>query len=58
VLLNDAGRTDVLEVEPRAADLNAWLTARGHASFTLQMRMSVGLASTGLGRVRRGRSIA
>ena len=56
-LLIRSGRHDVVEVEPRAADLNTWLVKRGHASFTLQMRMSIGLASTALERPGMGRSI-
>jgi len=57
-LINDVGRNDVVEVEPPAADLNTWLISRGHVSFALQMRMSVGLAAATIGRTGRGRSIA
>ncbi|MGH9031391.1 MAG: toprim domain-containing protein [Acidimicrobiia bacterium] len=57
-LLTNVGISDVLEVAPPATDLNTWLISRGHASFTLQMRMSVGLAAATIGRTGRGRSIA
>jgi DNA primase len=57
-LLATAGRTDVIDVEPPIADMNSWLIDRGRASFTLQLRMAVGLGATGITRGGRGRSIA
>lgn len=57
-LLASAGRIDVVDVEPPSSDLNSWLVARGRASFTLQLRMAVGLGVTGISRPGRGRSIA
>ena len=57
-LLTAAGRTDVIDVAPPAADLNTWLIARGPGQFTRQMRMSVSLAATAVRRPGLGRSIA
>jgi len=57
-LLADIGRADVIDVEPPAADLNTWLITRGPTSFAHQLRLSIGLAATGVGRAGRGRSIA
>ena len=56
-LLASVGRSDVIDVEPPSADLNSWLVQRGPASFTLQLRMAVGLGATGINRPGRGRSL-
>lgn len=57
-LLAGAGRTDVIDIEPPAVDVNSWLIARGRAQFTLQLRMVVNLAAVSASRAPRGRSIA
>ena len=56
-LLAQVGRSDVIDLEPPSADLNSWLIARGRASFTLQLRMSVGLRATAIDSSSRGRTL-
>ena len=57
-LLADAGRGDVATVPPRAADINAWLTAAGRERFARQLGISLGLVHSARARPGAGRSIA
>jgi len=56
-LLAGLGRDDVVDLTPPAPDLNAWLLARGAASFRDQLDLSIRLAAPRQGRGI-GRSIA
>jgi hypothetical protein len=57
-LLADAGRADVIDLEPPATDLNTWLVERGPTSFSQQLRTCVRIAATSLGHFGHSRSIA
>lgn len=57
-LLARAGRTDTVDIEPPAGDLNGWLVEQGRAAFTLQLRIAIGLQSAARPSRGRSRSIA